>query len=267
MYRPYHLNSFKIDKTSEAFTNFMNPSDEIYRDSSKIVVNETLYEQLGVSPKVKKNMSWLNFIFKSTLKEIRSNYHKKIKIYHSDRLPSEKKKEFYANRCNEINEAYNILSDSKKRIKYDILGLNQDLNLENEFKDKTEEEMRNEIKIQKMCYEKLKRDERLKSQSNIILNLDSNLNSIKNFNSNFTWRSNLNSKNFLNFKATTNFDLKKIEKSTIENSIQFQHNFDSNSIKFGSNINNEKKISFDFNIGIGSTIENPLLNFNLNVNW
>eukprot|EP01080_Neovahlkampfia_damariscottae_P005723 gene5723-9543_t len=247
---PYRLSSFKNGEITNIFTDFMNPNDPIHRDSFKMVVNESLYEQLGVSPQ-------------ATLKEIRTKYYKKIKIYHTDLLPSAKKKEFYSNRCNELNEAYNILSDPKKRAKYDILGLNQDLNLEAEYKDKTAEEMRREIKIQKMCYDKIKRDERIKSQSNIILNLNSKA-QIQNINSNFSWRSTLNSNNFINFKASTAFDLNDINKSMIHNKIEFQHNFESSSIKLGSNLNNKKEVSFDLNLGFGSSVDNPSLNINLN---
>jgi curved DNA-binding protein CbpA len=110
---------------------------------------------------------------KAPLQKIREKYFKKIRVYHTDLLESEEKKEFYLNRCNDLNQAYSVLSNPKKRLKYDLLGFKQ-FTFDKEFDDKSEEEMRKEIQIQKMSFNKLKRDEQMRATSNMILKVEKN---------------------------------------------------------------------------------------------
>lgn len=56
-------------------------------------------------------------------KEIKSSYRKLVKRYHPDKTKGDKRAE---DRFKEIAEAYEVLSDSEKRQKYDELGANWD---------------------------------------------------------------------------------------------------------------------------------------------
>ncbi|MGQ0604952.1 MAG: DnaJ C-terminal domain-containing protein [Anaerolineales bacterium] len=55
----------------------------------------------------------------ATEKELKSAYRKLAQQYHPDKNPGDKKAE---DKFKEINEAYEVLSDTKKRAKYDQLG-------------------------------------------------------------------------------------------------------------------------------------------------
>ena len=66
------------------------------------------YDLLGVSKNAQEN-------------EIKKAYRKLAVKYHPDKSPSDKKDE-YTKKFQEISEAYEVLSDSEKRKKYDMFG-------------------------------------------------------------------------------------------------------------------------------------------------
>merc|ERR1711991_316645 len=73
-----------------------------------IIMNTEYYELLGISRDANES-------------EIKKAYRKLAIKYQPDKSPEDKKEE-YTEKFKEISEAYEVLSDSDKRKKYDMFG-------------------------------------------------------------------------------------------------------------------------------------------------